>query len=202
MSTKRLFDLLLLIFGAVLLLPLTGIVSILVFCTMGAPVFFVQERPGRNSKPFKMVKFRTMTMAKDEKGALLPDEDRLLPVGKFLRQSSLDELPEILNVLRGEMSLVGPRPLLMEYLEHYTPEQRRRHDVLPGITGWAQICGRNSLSWEEKFRLDLWYVDNRSLWLDMKIIFITFNKVIRRSGIHQDGHATMSKFTGVSHEKR
>jgi len=161
---------------------------------LGRPVLFRQVRPGLHGKPFMMYKFRTMTEERDAEGRLLPDEKRLTSFGAWLRSWSLDELPELFNVLKGDMSLVGPRPLLMEYLDRYTPEQFRRHEVKPGITGWAQINGRNAISWEEKFKLDVWYVDNWSLWLDMKIIALTFWKVIKREGINQPGHATMEEF--------
>jgi len=161
-------------------------------------VFFCQVRPGKDAKPFKMVKFRTMLSTVDNVGALLPDEQRMTALGRFLRSSSLDELPELWNVLKGDMSLVGPRPLLMEYLPLYTNEQSRRHEVLPGMTGWAQINGRNAISWEEKFRLDVWYVDNCSLCLNVKILCYTAWKVIAREGISADGEATVSKFTGKS----
>ncbi|NWF69109.1 MAG: sugar transferase [Chloroflexi bacterium] len=163
---------------------------------MGAPVLFRQQRPGLRGQPFTLLKFRTMRAAYDAAGHPLPDAQRLTPLGQFLRRSSLDELPELLNVLKGDMSLVGPRPLLMQYLERYTPQQMRRHDVLPGITGWAQINGRNALSWEERFALDLWYVDHWSLWLDAKILALTVVKVLRREGISADGHATMPEFKG------
>ncbi len=163
---------------------------------LGTPVLFRQVRPGLNGKPFEMVKFRTMLDAVDPTGHLLPDSERMTPFGSFLRSSSLDELPELWNVLKGDMSLVGPRPLLMEYLPLYSPEEYRRHEVRPGVTGWAQINGRNALSWEEKFALDLWYVDNRTLWLDLRIIFLTVKKVFMRDGISADGEATMPKFTG------
>jgi len=159
-------------------------------------VLFRQIRPGLNGKPFEMIKFRTMRDAVDASGKQLPDNERMTPFGCFLRSSSLDELPELWNVLKGDMSLVGPRPLLMEYLPLYTSEQSRRHEVRPGVTGWAQINGRNALSWEEKFKLDIWYVDNRSLWLDLKIIFLTVVKVVMRDGISADGEVTMPKFTG------
>jgi sugar transferase EpsL len=162
----------------------------------GAPVLFRQTRPGMGGKPFLMYKFRTMTDQRDTAGNLLPDEKRLTRFGKFLRSTSLDELPELINVLKGEMSLVGPRPLLMEYLGRYSPEQARRHEVRPGITGWAQVNGRNAISWEEKFKLDVWYVDNRSLWLDIKILWMTFVKVFKREGISQEGQATAEKFMG------
>lgn len=163
---------------------------------MGSPVLFRQVRPGIDGKPFEMVKFRTMKDAIDAQGNPLPDAERLTSFGQFLRSSSLDELPELWNVLKGDMSLVGPRPLLMEYLPLYSAEQYRRHDVRPGVTGWAQINGRNTLSWKEKFALDVWYVDNRSLWLDIKILFLTIKKVVVRDGISADGEATMSRFEG------
>lgn len=163
---------------------------------MGAPVLFSQTRPGRHGKPFKMIKFRTMRDAIDADGRPLPDAERLTKLGRFLRSSSLDELPELWNVLKGDMSLVGPRPLLMEYLPLYSEEQARRHEVRPGVTGWAQVNGRNAISWDEKFALDVWYVDNRSLWLDLKIIWLTLRKVVKREGISAAGEATMSKFTG------
>ena len=163
---------------------------------LGSPVFFRQLRPGMNGKPFEMVKFRTMTDERGADGELLPDAVRLTPFGRFLRASSLDELPELWNVLKGDMSLVGPRPLLMEYLPLYSPEQARRHEVRPGVTGWAQVNGRNALSWEDKFRLDLWYVNNQSLSLDIRILWLTIRKVLVREGISAAGEATMSKFTG------
>jgi len=159
-------------------------------------VLFRQVRPGLDGKPFEMIKFRTMQDVVDVAGKPLPDSERMSPFGSFLRSSSLDELPELWNVLKGDMSLIGPRPLLMEYLPLYSPEQYRRHEVRPGVTGWAQINGRNALSWEEKFKLDVWYVDNRSLWLDLKIIFLTIKKVFARDGISAEGEATMPKFTG------
>ncbi len=163
---------------------------------LGSPVLFTQVRPGLHGKPFRMVKFRTMTDARDSSGALLPDAKRLTPFGRFLRASSLDELPELWNVLRGEMSLVGPRPLLMEYLPLYSPDQARRHEVRPGITGWAQVNGRNAISWADKFALDVWYVDHRSLWLDVRILWLTVRKVLVRDGISAAGEATMPKFEG------
>nr|WP_291327235.1 sugar transferase [Acidovorax sp. 28-64-14] len=163
---------------------------------LGSPAFFRQVRPGMHGQPFEMVKFRTMTDARGADGALLPDADRLTPFGRFLRASSLDELPELWNVLKGEMSLVGPRPLLMEYLPLYSPQQARRHEVRPGITGWAQVNGRNALGWDEKFKLDVWYVDHRSLWLDIKILWLTVKKVLVREGISAAGEATMPRFTG------
>jgi lipopolysaccharide/colanic/teichoic acid biosynthesis glycosyltransferase len=163
---------------------------------LGKPVFYKQVRPGLNGQPFEMIKFRTMKNAFGPDGKPLPDEQRMTRFGRFLRSTSLDELPELINVLKGEMSLVGPRPLLMEYLPLYSQEQMRRHDVLPGITGWAQINGRNAISWQKKFELDLWYVDNQSLWLDLKILFLTFFKVLKRSDICQSGQVTVEKFNG------
>lgn len=193
---KRLFDFFASLLGLlVLALPLLALIW-LVRRKLGSPVFFRQVRPGMNGKPFEMVKFRTMTDERDPGGELLPDAVRLTPFGRFLRSSSLDELPELWNVLKGDMSLVGPRPLLMEYLPLYSPEQARRHEVRPGVTGWAQINGRNAISWEDKFKLDTWYVDNRSLWLDIKILWLTVKKVLVRDGISAAGEATMSKFTG------
>ena len=165
---------------------------------LGSPVFFRQVRPGMHGKPFEMVKFRTMTDARGPDGALLPDADRLTAFGRFLRASSLDELPELWNVIKGDMSLVGPRPLLMEYLPLYSAEQARRHQVRPGITGWAQVNGRNTLSWDDKFALDVWYVDHRTLWLDIKILWLTVKKVIIKEGISAAGEATMPKFTGTN----
>lgn len=193
---KRLIDIFVSVFLLIILSPFLGIISLVIFVTMGPPVIYKQTRAGFKGKPFTIYKFRTMTNEKDEYGNLLPDEKRLTKIGKFLRSASLDELPELFNVLKGDMSLVGPRPLLMEYLNYYTEEQMRRHDVKPGITGWAQVNGRNSLSWEEKFKLDVWYVDNWSLWLDFKILFLTLIKVIKREGISAKGCATMPKFTG------
>lgn len=193
---KRLFDLLLSASGLLTLsIPLL-ILMWQVRRKLGSPVFFTQVRPGLNGKPFRMVKFRTMTDERGHDGELLPDAQRLTPFGRFLRASSLDELPELWNVLKGEMSLVGPRPLLMEYLPLYTPEQARRHEVRPGITGWAQVNGRNAISWEDKFALDVWYVDNRSMWLDTKILWLTVRKVLVRDGINAAGEATMPRFTG------
>ncbi len=193
---KRLFDMVAAAVALLLLSPVIALVAWKVRKNLGAPVFFRQQRPGRDGKPFEMVKFRTMRDAVDVHGNVLPDSERMTPFGSFLRASSLDELPELWNVLKGDMSLVGPRPLLVEYLPLYSPEQYRRHDVRPGVTGWAQINGRNALSWEDKFRLDVWYVDNRSLWLDLKILFLTVKKVVKKDGISADGEATMSKFTG------
>lgn len=184
----------------ILLSPLMAALAILVWLKLGRPILFRQTRPGLHGKPFVIYKFRTMTNARDAHGNPLPDSERLTPFGRWLRATSLDELPELLNVLKGDMSLVGPRPLLMEYLDRYTPEQARRHEVKPGITGWAQIHGRNALSWEEKFQLDVWYVDNWSLWLDVKILWRTVWIVLKREGISAEGHATMPEFRGVAHE--
>lgn len=193
---KRLFDFTSALLGLIFLaLPLL-ILIVLIRRKLGSPVFFRQVRPGLGGAPFEMVKFRTMTDAKGPDGQLLPDADRLTPFGRFLRSTSLDELPELWNVLKGDMSLVGPRPLLMEYLPLYTVEQARRHETCPGVTGWAQVNGRNAISWEDKFALDVWYVDNQSLWLDIKILWLTVKKVLIRDGISAAGEATMSKFTG------
>ena len=193
---KRLFDITA-AFAALLLLALPlALLTWQVRRKLGSPAFFRQVRPGMHGQPFEMVKFRTMTDARGADGALLPDADRLTPFGRFLRASSLDELPELWNVLKGDMSLVGPRPLLMEYLPLYSPQQARRHEVRPGITGWAQVNGRNAIGWEDKFTLDVWYVDHRSLWLDFKILWLTVKKVLVREGISADGEATMGRFTG------
>ena len=193
---KRLFDFILALFGVLALaLPLLILVWLL-RRKLGSPVFFRQVRPGLHGKPFEMVKFRTMTSERGPDGQPLLDAVRLTPFGRFLRGTSLDELPELWNVLKGDMSLVGPRPLLMEYLPFYTPEQARRHEVRPGITGWAQVNGRNAISWEDKFQLDVWYVDHRSLWLDIKILWLTVKKVLVRDGISAAGEATMPRFTG------
>lgn len=194
---KRIFDITASFLGLLLLSPVIVFVAWKVSRKLGSPVLFRQVRPGRNGKPFEMVKFRTMKDAVDSTGNPLPDADRMTPFGSFLRSSSLDELPELWNVLKGDMSLVGPRPLLMEYLPLYSTEQYRRHDTRPGVTGWAQVNGRNSLSWEEKFKLDVWYVDNRTLILDIKILLMTVRKVLKRDGISADGEVTMSKFTGI-----
>src|SRR5690554_3088350 len=193
---KRLFDIAAAGVGLLLLGPVFVVVAFLIRRKLGSPIFFRQTRPGLNGKPFEMVKFRTMLDATDKHGNPLPDDHRMTPLGSFLRATSLDELPELWNVLKGDMSLVGPRPLLMEYLPLYSVEQYRRHEVRPGVTGWAQINGRNAISWEDKFKLDVWYVDNRSLWLDIKIIFLTMKKVLVRDGISAEGEATMTKFTG------
>ena len=199
--SKRLLDLLLATLALIVLSPLLLVLAVLVRASMGAPVLFRQKRPGYKGQIFTLNKFRTMRDARDPGGSLLPDPQRVTPLGRFLRSASLDELPELFNVLAGEMSLVGPRPLLMQYLKRYTPEQMRRHDMLPGITGWAQIHGRNTLDWEEKFRLDVWYVDNWSFWLDLKILFLTPWKVFKREGISQPGHATAEEFKGSGNKK-
>ena len=198
---KRLFDILVSALGLIILAPVIAVVAFQVRRTLGYPVFFRQVRPGKDGKPFQMIKFRTMRDAIDKDGSPLPDSERIAPFGNFLRNSSLDELPELWNVLKGNMSLVGPRPLLMGYLPLYSPEQARRHDVRPGVTGWAQVNGRNAISWEEKFKYDVWYVENQSFWLDMKIIWMTIKKVIAREGISADGEATMPKFTGSKSSK-
>ncbi|MDO9265519.1 MAG: undecaprenyl phosphate N,N'-diacetylbacillosamine 1-phosphate transferase [Sulfurimonas sp.] len=193
---KSLLDKLLALFLIILLLPIYIIVSLLICWKMGQPILFRQKRPGYKEKIFGIYKFRTMTNEKDINGELLLDEQRLVGVGKFIRGTSLDELPQLFNVLKGEMSFVGPRPLLIEYLSLYNDEQKRRHDVKPGITGWAQVNGRNAISWEQKFEYDVWYVDNQSFWLDMKILWMTFLKVVKRSDISSSSSATMEKFRG------
>jgi lipopolysaccharide/colanic/teichoic acid biosynthesis glycosyltransferase len=193
---KRQFDLVLAVLGLLMLSPFLIVLMLLIRLKLGAPVFFTQTRPGKDGDPFRMVKFRSMTDERAPDGQLLPDAERLTNFGRFLRASSLDELPELWNVLRGEMSLVGPRPLLMEYLPLYSPEQARRHEVRPGITGWAQVNGRNAISWAEKFTLDVWYVDHRSLCMDVRILLLTVRKVLVRDGISAAGEATMPRFTG------
>ena len=193
---KRAFDFLIALITLIFFYPIILLLILLVRQKIGAPVFFSQVRPGLNGKPFKMFKFRTMTDVCDVNGELLADSERLTRFGSFLRSSSLDELPGLWNVLKGDMSLVGPRPLLMQYLDRYTPEQARRHEVRPGITGWAQVNGRNAISWEDKFFLDVWYVDHQSIWLDIKILCLTVFKVIRRSDISATGNATMPEFMG------
>ncbi len=195
--SKRFFDLFAANVGLIVISPVLGLITILVYQKHGKPVLFRQVRPGYHGKLFTNFKFRTMIDARDAQGKLLPDYERLTSLGRFLRATSLDELPELFNVIRGEMSWVGPRPLLVQYLERYTPEQARRHEVLPGITGWAQINGRNALTWEDKFHLDVWYVDHRSFWLDFKILVLTFWKVIKREGINQPGQATAEEFMGT-----
>lgn len=195
---KRLLDIVVSLTALILLFPIVALVAYKIQSNLGSPVLFRQTRPGLNGKPFEMIKFRTMKDASDKHGNLLPDVERMTPFGDKLRNSSLDELPELWNVLKGEMSLVGPRPLLMQYLPLYNKEQARRHDVRPGVTGWAQINGRNAISWDEKFKLDVWYVDNRSFWLDIKILFLTVRKVFVKEGISADGHVTMGLFKGKS----
>ncbi len=195
-NSKRLLDLALTSTALVCLSPVFAAVAVLVRLKLGSPILFRQQRPGLRARPFMMMKFRTMTDARDASGELLPDAERLPPFGQFLRSTSLDELPELLNVLKGEMSLVGPRPLLMRYLDRYTPQQMRRHEVPPGITGWAQVNGRNAISWEKKFELDVWYVENCSFWLDIKVLWMTVLKVVRRADINQQGQATQSEFMG------
>lgn len=193
---KRLFDLVLILVTAPLWVTLIALIAILVRIKLGSPVFFTQLRPGRDGKPFRLVKFRSMTDARDATGAPLPDADRLPAFGRLLRSTSLDEIPELYNVLKGEMSLVGPRPLLMDYLPLYTEKQARRHEMRPGITGWAQVNGRNALSWEERFDLDVWYVDNQSIALDLRILFLTVAKVVKREGVSAEGSVTMERFRG------
>ncbi|MBT1266748.1 sugar transferase [Pseudomonas sp. VS38] len=193
---KRGFDLFASLLGLILLSPVIAVIAWNIRKKLGSPVLFRQVRPGRNGKPFEMIKFRTMRDAHDTNGEPLPDSQRMTAFGSFLRSSSLDELPELWNVVKGDMSLVGPRPLLMEYLPLYSAEQYRRHEVRPGVSGWAQVNGRNAIGWEEKFKLDTWYVDNQSFWLDMKVIFLTIKKVLVRDGISAEGEATASKFTG------
>lgn len=194
--SKRCFDLLLTLPGMLILIPMMGIIAVLELIYHGRPIVFRQTRPGYQGVPFKVTKFRSMSDDRDEKGNLLPDKDRITKLGRFLRSSSLDELPEFFRVIEGKMSIVGPRPLLMQYLDLYTEKQARRHDVLPGITGWAQVNGRNDLTWEEKFQLDVWYVDNWSVWLDVRILFLSVWKVIKREGISQSGHTTAEEFRG------
>ena len=197
---KPLFDFLIAVAAIVLLGPIIILVGFLIRFKLGSPILFQQVRPGKDGKPFKMIKFRSMLDAVDSDGNVLPDEQRLTRFGKILRSTSLDELPGLWNVVIGDMSLVGPRPLLMEYLPRYSTEQYRRHDVKPGITGWAQVNGRNAISWEQKFELDIWYVDNQSLWLDIRILFLTVKKVFVRDGISAEGEATMPLFLGNSSE--
>ena len=193
---KRLLDFFVALSAVILLAPVFAVVAWLIRCKLGSPVLFRQIRPGLRGRPFAMVKFRTMRDAVDAHGNPLPDFERMTSFGGFLRSSSLDELPELWNVLKGEMSLVGPRPLLMEYLPLYSSVQARRHEVRPGVTGWAQVNGRNALSWDEKFQLDVWYVDNQSFWLDLKILSLTVKKVLAREGVSAPGDATMPKYTG------
>lgn len=194
--SKVIFDKLFALFLIALFLPVYAVISLLIYLKMGKPILFRQKRPGLSGKVFNIYKFRTMTNERNDSGELLPDKERLPSLGRYIRSLSLDELPQLFNVLKGEMSFVGPRPLLVEYLPLYDDEQKRRHDVKPGITGWAQVNGRNALSWEDKFKLDVWYVDNQSLWLDLKILLLTVKKVVKRDGISNTGEATVSKFTG------
>lgn len=193
---KRLFDFVVALLLLVLLCPVIFLVALLVRIRLGSPVFFRQQRPGLHGKPFCIYKFRTMLQIWDERGELLPDAQRMTALGAFLRNFSLDELPQLFNVLEGDLSLVGPRPLLMEYLPLYNAEQARRHEVRPGITGWAQVNGRNAINWEDKFKYDVWYVDHQSFWLDMKILWMTAMKIVRSEGVSQAGHVTMEKFRG------
>lgn len=193
---KRLFDLVVSVPALIMLAPLMAVIAVLVWINLGSPVIYQQKRPGQKGILFDFYKFRTMTDDREDQGKLLPDEKRLTNFGKFLRKTSLDELPELWNVIKGDMSLVGPRPLLVQYLDRYTREQARRHEVKPGITGWAQVNGRNAITWEEKFKYDVLYVDNLSLWLDIKIILMTILKVIKGEGINQPGQATMEEFRG------
>jgi len=193
---KRFLDIAISVAALLILTPFLLLMALLVRLELGAPALFRQSRPGREGSVFTLTKFRTMINAFDANGRPLPDKERLTPFGRFLRRSSLDELPELFNVLKGEMSLVGPRPLLIRYLDRYSPEQKRRHEVKPGITGWAQVNGRNDLSWERKFELDVWYVDNISFWLDLKILFLTVKLALKREGISQPGQATMEEFFG------
>ena len=197
---KRLFDLVLTLLVGLVFLPVIIVLAIVISSVIGNPIVFKQLRPGLLSKPFSIYKFRTMNNHKNNKGELLPDVERLTALGQWLRSTSLDELPSLWNVLKGEMSLVGPRPLLMEYLPLYNAEQTRRHQLKPGVTGWAQVNGRNAISWEDKFKLDVWYVDNQSLYLDIKIILMTIKKVLYRTDINANGEATMAKFTGNTNQ--
>ncbi|ENX17015.1 hypothetical protein F894_00147 [Acinetobacter sp. CIP 51.11] len=197
---KRLLDIIIASIALILLSPLYAFVSYKVKKNLGSPVLFRQVRPGLHGKPFEMIKFRTMKDAVDEQGNLLPDSERLTPFGQMLRSTSLDEMPELWNVIKGDMSIVGPRPLLMEYLPLYDSEQAKRHDVRPGMTGYAQVNGRNAIGWEEKFKLDTWYVENQSIWLDFKIMFKTVHKVLAKDDISAEGEATMTRFTGSQHK--
>jgi len=201
LNIKRLFDILFSWIAVVLLLPVFVFITIVLVMADGFPFLFTQIRPGKNGIPFRLYKFRTMKESRNSDGDLFPDDIRITRFGNFLRRSSLDELPELINVIKGEMSIVGPRPLLMQYLERYSDEQARRNEVLPGITGWAQINGRNAISWEEKFELDVWYVDHWTLWLDIQIILQTIWKVIKREGVSQQGQATMEEFIGTTKKK-
>lgn len=193
---KKVLDSFIALFLLIIFMPILILVSLILISKLSGNPFFIQPRPGKNSKIFYLIKFKTMTDKRDAAGKLLPDKDRITPIGKFIRSTSLDELPQLINVIKGDMSLIGPRPLLIKYLPLYTPEQARRHEVRPGITGWTQVNGRNNLSWEEKFKLDVWYVDNMSFVMDMKILWLTFSKVLKREGINQQGQATMESFRG------
>jgi sugar transferase EpsL len=193
---KRILDVIFAFLALILLLPIFIVIIMVLFLVDGRPIFFTQTRPGKDGVPFQVIKFRTMKESRTADGLLHPDKERITKFGNFLRKASLDELPELINVIKGEMSIVGPRPLLMQYLERYSKEQARRNEVLPGITGWAQVHGRNAISWEEKFILDVWYVDHWSFWLDIRIIIITVWKVIKREGVSQQGQATMEEFMG------
>ncbi len=193
---KRLFDIILSVFLMIVFLPVVVVVAVMIYLWDGRPIVFTQDRPGYKGRIFKIYKFRTMTNETDKDNNLLADEIRLKGVGKFIRSTSLDELPQLFNVLKGDMSFVGPRPLLVEYLEFYSTEQKRRHDVKPGITGWAQVNGRNAISWKKKFEYDVWYVEHQSFWLDIKILWLTFLKVLKRDGVNQKGNATMERFSG------
>ena len=195
--TKKFLDMALSIFGLIIVSPLLLLLALIISVEMGRPVLFIQKRPGFNGKPFALYKFRTMKNALHRYGSLLSDKERLTRIGSFMRSTSLDELPELLNVLIGDMTIVGPRPLLMQYLDRYTLEQARRHEVKPGLTGWAQVNGRNAINWEEKFKLDVWYVDHQSILLDLRIIWMTVLKVLKREGISHEGQATMHEFTGT-----
>lgn len=197
---KRLFDFLVALFALLILLPVIVVVALLIRLKLGSPILFTQDRPGLNGKIFKMMKFRTMLDGKDKQGNLLPDDERMTKFGAFLRSTSLDELPGLFNVLKGDMSLVGPRPLLVQYLPLYSAEQARRHNVRPGITGWAQVNGRNAISWDQKFKLDVWYVDNQNFLLDIKILLLTVKKVFVREGINADGHVTIEPFKGSNND--
>lgn len=199
---KRVFDSALAFLALLSLFPVIAVLALSVRCALGSPVLFRQLRPGLHGQPFEMIKFRTMRYSVDTSGRPLPDAERLTPFGRFLRSTSLDELPELWNVLKGDMSLVGPRPLLMEYLPLYNKEQMRRHLVRPGITGWAQVNGRNSISWEDRFRMDIWYVENQSFWIDLKILWLTLLTVLSRGGVSEPGQVTMSRFAGNNSEQR
>lgn len=198
MLFKRVFDLIFCLIALILILPFSLMLAIAIYFKLGSPIFFTQDRVGKNGKVFKMIKFRSMLNSKDKAGNLLSDEERLTAFGRALRSTSFDELPELINVIKGDMSLIGPRPLLVEYIPLYNEKQFKRHNVLPGITGWAQVNGRNSISWNEKFQLDVWYVENWSVWLDLKIFFKTIWKIVERDGISQQGKSTMERFNGLN----